>query len=40
MGRGDVHADEVPKGKKEKKMMPALQKLEVLDMLDKGMKLL
>lgn len=39
MGRGDVHADEAPKGKKEKKMMPVLQKLEVLDTLDRGMKL-
>jgi len=38
--RDDVHADEEPKGKKKKKMMPVLQKLEVLDKLDRGMKLL
>lgn len=38
MRRGDVHADEEPKGKKKRKLMPVLQKLEVLEKLDRGMK--
>jgi len=38
--RGDVHAEEEPKGKKKKKLMPVLQKLEVLEKLDRGMKVL
>ena len=40
MRRGDVRADEEPKGKKKRKVMPVLQKLEVLHKLDRGIKLL
>jgi hypothetical protein len=38
--RDDVHADEEPKGKKKMKMIPVLQKLALLNKVDRGMNLL
>jgi hypothetical protein len=39
-GRADMHADEEPKDDKKRTMMCVLQKLEVMEKLDRGQKLL
>jgi hypothetical protein len=36
-GKGDIHADQGPKDKKKRKMLSLLAKVEVLDMVDRGM---